>query len=716
MHPAATCPVTHFCKVIRLDKSLSVLALFSSYRNQPYHRVKSISTAPRPTILSLSRFAIIALTLLGACQLSAATFWLDELDLSTTSQGWGTAQNKKSVEGNPLSVGGVKYDHGIGTHAESTINLRLEGGADKFSATVGIDDEVGTSIGTVTFSVVGDGKVLWQSGLMKTGDTSKSFAVNLTGVKTLTLLVGDGGDGIDRDHADWADARFEISGANPEVIKPSREEAVILTPPAPPTPRINGATIFGVRPGSPFLFTVAATGDRPMTFSAKGLPKGLLLDEQTGRITGQLTEAGEYTVTLRAKNSRGHAEERFKIVCGQQIALTPPMGWNSWNCFAGAVSDEKVRAAADAFIKSGLQNHGWTYINIDDYWQTHRDSKDSTLQGPRRDDQGRILPNPRFPDMKALADYVHGLGLKIGLYSSPGPWTCGGCVGSFDHEELDAKQYADWGFDYLKYDWCSYSPNMESQRQQTNDYSKVTLWGAPAPSEVTQLMQPYEVMQAALHQQSRDIVYSLCQYGMGDVWKWGAIVGGNCWRTTGDINDSWGSMSANGFNSAGHEQFAGPSHWNDPDMLVVGKLGWGKLRPTRLTPNEQYTHISLWCLLASPLLIGCDLSQMDDFTLNLLSNDEVIAVDQDPLGRQATRISKMGNLEIWAKDMQDGTKAIGFFNRGETPSMIQVKWADLGLHGRHRVRDLWRQKDIGKFTDSFTAEVARHGVVLVRVW
>jgi alpha-galactosidase len=434
-----------------------------------------------------------------------------------------------------------------------------------------------------------------------------------------------------------------------------------------------------------------------MKFSAKGLPDGLKLDEQTGRITGQLSKPGEHAVTLRAHNALGKAERPLKIICGPPIALTPALGWNSWNCFAGAVSADKVKAAADAMVSSGLINHGWTYINIDDFWQVHRDSKDPSLQGPQRDAQGRILPNPRFPDMKGLAEYVHGKGLKIGLYSSPGPWTCGGCVGSYQHEQLDARQYADWGFDYLKYDWCSYD--------------------SIAPNRsLPELQKPYRVMRQALDQVPRDILFSFCQYGMGNVWEWGTELGGNSWRTTGDITDTWGSMSGIGFNQAGHEKFAGPGHFNDPDMLVVGKVGWGPaLHPTRLTPNEQFTHISLWCLLSAPLLIGCDMTQLDDFTRGLLGNDEVLEVDQDPLGRQAARIAKDGPLEVWAKDMEDGSKAVGLFNRGPEEAKVSVNWSALGLHGAQMVRDLWQQADLGKFDGEFSAPVARHGVVLVRM-
>jgi len=478
-------------------------------------------------------------------------------------------------------------------------------------------------------------------------------------------------------------------------------EAVILTPRAGPQPRLNGARVFGLRPGHPCLYTVAATGERPMTFSAEGLPAGLALDPCSGRLTGATTERGMFNVRVQARNIRGTAQRALRLVMGDQICLTPPMGWNSWNCFAGAVTAEKVKAAADAMVASGLIQHGWQYINIDDFWQVHRDSTDPTLQGPHRDAQGRILPNPRFPDMKELADYIHSRGLKAGLYSSPGPWTCGGCVASWQHELQDAQSYAAWGFDYLKYDWCSYDDVAPRGKKRTLD----------------DLKKPYLVMRDALRQQPRDIVFSLCQYGMGQVWEWGAAVGGHCWRTTGDITDTWESLSEIGFSQAGHEPFAGPGHWNDPDMLIVGLVGWGpQLHPTRLTPHEQYTHISLWCLLSSPLLIGCDMTRLDEFTLGLLTNDEVLEVNQDPLGRQAARVVQEGEGEVWAKDMEDGSKAVGLFNRGAQETRVRAPWSVLGLQGKHKVRDLWRQRNLGEFDGPFEASVPAHGVVLVRIF
>ena len=482
------------------------------------------------------------------------------------------------------------------------------------------------------------------------------------------------------------------------LVHPLSAATEILTPPTAPEPHFTGPKVFGARPGSPFLFTVTATGDRPLTFSAQGLPAGLQMDAQTGRITGTLGQKGEYAVTFHAQNARGSVERAFRIVCGAQIGLTPAMGWNSWNCFAGAVTADKVKAAADAMVGSGLVNHGWTYINIDDFWQVKDETKDPTLQGPQRDAEGRIVPNPRFPNMKELTDYVHAKGLKIGLYSSPGPWTCGGCVGSYQHEEQDAKQYGEWGFDYLKYDWCSYGGVVK------NDHS------------LPNLKKPYEVMQAALANVPRDILYSFCQYGWGEVWRWGPSLGANSWRTTGDITDTWNSMANIGFNQVGLEKYAGPGHFNDPDMLIVGKVGWGpKLHDTRLSRDEQYTHISLWCLLSAPLLIGCDMTQLDNFTLGLLTNDEVLAVNQDPLAHQAARVAQEGPLQVWAKDLEDGSRAVGLFNVGELESTVTVKWSDLGVAGQCNVRDLWRQKDLGACADSFSVPVAHHGVVFVKI-
>ncbi len=457
------------------------------------------------------------------------------------------------------------------------------------------------------------------------------------------------------------------------------EVPYLTTPPVKPEPSINGASIFGVRPYSPFFFKVAATGTPPLHYAAPDLPEGLSIDSVTGIITGTIKKRGEYIVTLHVGNSVGYAERDLKIVVGDLISLTPPMGWNSWNCWGLSVSDRKVRESAGAMKSSGLIDHGWTYVNIDDGWEdTH-------------DRDGNILTNEKFPDMKALCSFVHGLGLKIGIYSSPGPKTCGGYEGSYQFEEKDARNYAAWGIDYLKYDWCSYGQI------------------APKPTP-EQLKAPYKEMKHAIRKVNRDIHYSLCQYGMGRVWEWGAEVDGNSWRTTGDIEDTWESMSKIGFRQNKCSPYATPGRWNDPDMLVVGWVGWGPaLHYTRLTPNEQYTHITLWSLLASPLLIGCDLSQLDAFTLNLLTNDEVLAVNQDPCGKQADLVRQGPGYQVWAKELENGSIAIGLFNLTGNNLYIPFEMNDLQLDGIWVLRDLWRQTELGTVRGHFEMKAPAHG-------
>jgi alpha-galactosidase len=335
-------------------------------------------------------------------------------------------------------------------------------------------------------------------------------------------------------------------------------------------------------------------------------------------------------------------------------------------------------------VKSGLARQGYSYVCIDDVWM-----------GRNRDANGEITANEKFPDMKDLVDYIHSLGLKAGIYSSPGPQTCQRWPGSYHHEEQDARTWAKWGFDYIKYDWCSY----QGDRNNLDDLKK-----------------PYILMRGVLDRLDRDFVYSICQYGWGKVWEWGQEAGGNLWRMTGDIRDSWPSMAGIGFQQTGREKYAGPGHWNDTDMLVVGMVGWSQgSRPTNLTPNEQLTHIALWALQAAPMLIGADLSRIDDWTTNVLGNREVLAVSQDVLGRPAGRVTSDGWVDVWARPMSDGTMAAGLFNRSPEAATVTAKFPDLGLSGSQPVRDLWLQEDLGSFSDAFSVTVPRHGVVFVKV-
>ena len=661
---------------------------------------------PMPIAIRRRFLPALLLAALAATPALGDTIGVGELDLTKGRQDFGQPRADKSVDGNPLAIGGHAFQHGLGTHAAFALRVDLGGTAQRFTAQVGVDDEVRDAAPAkqfgVTFAVVGDGKTLFHTEPMHVGDAAKPIDLDLSGVKQLVLVAAPSASAITDCHADWGDATITYTGTRPTTEAEPAEPAEVLTPPPAATPRINSAAAFGVRPGHPVLYTVVATGEKPMHFAADGLPDGVTLDAATGRVTGAVAKPGTYAVHLHATNAKGSADKDLSFVVGDRIALTPPMGWNSWNCFAQNVSEDKVKAAADAMVSSGLVDHGWTYVNVDDCWEV----RSNRPADQRRAPDGHILTNAKFPDMKAMADYIHGKGLRAGLYSSPGPSTCGGYTASYRHEVDDAKQWAAWGFDYIKYDWCSYGGVASKIKAGPNP---------PSPLEVYQ--HPYAVMRDALAKQDRDVLFSFCQYGMGDVWKWGDQFGGNCWRTTGDINDSWGSMAGIGFSQSGHAPYAGPGHWNDPDMLVVGKVGWGpKLHPTRLTPNEQYTHISLWSLLSAPLLIGCDMTQLDPFTFGLLSNDEVIAVNQDPLGKQAARVWQSPDMvEAWAKPLSDGSVAVGLFNRGEVPVDAAVRWSDLHLSGGQQVRDLWRQKDLATQADGITQQLGRHGCVLLKL-
>jgi len=370
----------------------------------------------------------------------------------------------------------------------------------------------------------------------------------------------------------------------------------------------------------------------------------------------------------------------------QMVGATPPMGWNSWNFFARKVTDKDIRDTADLLVSTGMRDAGYVYVNIDDTWEGDRDA------------QGRIQSNSKFPDMKALADYVHSKGLKLGIYSSPGAKTCAGFEGSLGHEERDAQTYADWGFDYLKYDLCSYRTVMEAQAP--ND-----------PAAQYKLMrQAYEKMHQAILKTGRPMVYSLCQYGWDSVWDWGPSVGANLWRTTGDISANFDRMSTLGRSQAGLTKFAAPGHWNDPDMLEVGN---GKL-----THDENATHMTLWAMLAAPLIAGNNLTQMTPDTSAILMNKEVIAIDQDALGKQGDRIYAEGPIEIWAKPLKNGSKALAVFNFMDTPSEIRgigLHLKEAGFKGQVTARDVWAGKDLGKIGDDYKFSLPKHGVLLLVV-
>ena len=652
--------------------------------------------------------------LLAAGAAAADVVWMDTLDLSLMRQGWGSAQTNRAMRGGPLKLAGKEYERGVGTHATSTFWIDLSGGAEKFLATAGVD-EAANGPATVVFRVTVDGHKKFDSGVMKTGTPPKSVDVDLKGAKTLLLQVLDGGDGVGFDHADWAEARIMTSGRAPVAVAVPVEEKVVLTPKPGPQPRLNGPTIYGCRPGNPFLYRIPAQGVRPMKFTLSGLPAGLKVDETTGVISGKNPSTGTYTVTIRAKNTHGTDTRTLRIVSGETLSLTPSMGWNHWYAHYDRVTDQMMREAADLMISSGMADVGYSYVNIDDCWMNAPKHGDQKRVGPLRDDQGRIMPNQYFPDMKGLADYIHGKGLKAGLYTSPGTLTCGGFGGAYQHEAIDARTFAEWGFDFLKYDWCSYGHIAEGGDPKATN---IPTWGKGAPT-LEGYQYPYRLMGGLLRQQPRDILLNHCQYGMGDVWEWGAAVGGQSWRTAGDLGFELDRIFDVALKNSEHRAWSGPGSWNDPDYIQIGWIGnargGGLPEPCPLTGNEQYAYMSLWALMASPIFFSGDMTHLDEFTLNVLCNPEVIEVNQDALGQCGSVSHINEQLFVMVKDLEDGGKAVGLFNRGEFPSEVRASWSLVGCSGSQVVRDLWRQKSLGSFETEFKATVPRHGVALVKI-
>lgn len=466
-------------------------------------------------------------------------------------------------------------------------------------------------------------------------------------------------------------------------------------------PSINPPFITSNYPGTPFLFYIPTEGARPVTWDAQGLPPGLTLDSSSGIIGGSTSVKGDFEVTVTAENKYGKTSSKLIIRIGDLLAMTPPMGWNSWNTFDVNISDSLIRQIADSMVSSGMRDVGYQYINIDDLWQL-----------PDRDENGRIQINKeKFPHgIKALADYVHSKGFKLGIYSDAANLTCGGVAGSYGFEEQDAMDFASWGIDLLKYDYCN----------------------AP-PSRDTAIVR-YKRMSEALKKTGRSIVFSICEWGEGGIpphgqaggrkpYEWAASVGGNYWRTTLDIRNAWLLDIYNARSNsimqildinAPLADYAGPGHWNDPDMLVVG-IDTSKTTVVNrsgakgCTIEEYRSHMSLWCLMASPLLAGNDIRNMNESIREILLNREMIAVNQDPLGKQAKRVRDDGDEEVFVKPLSDGSYAVGFLNRNDSAdATIRLSWNELGIKGKWKIRDLWTHRDLGEFSDYFDSVVKPH--------
>ena len=484
----------------------------------------------------------------------------------------------------------------------------------------------------------------------------------------------------------------------------------IALPPMPGKPEITGARRVGTLPGRPFLYRIPASGKAPLTFSAENLPPGLFLDAKSGLITGVVAAAGTYPISLRATNAVGTAARALTLICGpQQIGLTPPMGWSAWNLYGDSVDAAKIKMQADWMVKSGLAAHGYSYILLDDSWQGRRDLT-----------TGEMTANARLGSIKALGDYLHARGLKLGIYSAPNAETSGGYAGSEGHETQDAQTFAAWGVDYLKYDWAD-------NAKGRNNVSSETVTAA------------FAKMRDALDATNRAIFYALTPYDFGGRQAWAnPPVRANSWWKNVQVLESWEFISRNVTNlSSRYIQPASVGHWNDPGWLLIGKIGSASRNPhfTKLTPDEQKTQMSAWCLAAAPLILSCDLTQLDPnrafpISAALLTNDEVLSVDQDALGLPADRIVSArsgsrrgdGRSEIWARPLADGTIVVGLFNKSDAPQIISVSFDDLpktatgaSLTGSQPVRDLWLRKEMGNVAGMYETMVPRHGAALIKI-
>jgi alpha-galactosidase len=518
----------------------------------------------------------------------------------------------------------------------------------------------------------------------------------------------------------------------------------ILTPKPGPEPRLAGATIFGVRTGKPIRTCVSATGEKPVVFTAAGLPSGISIDSKTGWITGRAPmQQGDSSVVITATNAKGSDSRTLTLRVGNEICLTPPMGWNSWYVHSEGVSEQAIRDMAKAMKDKGLQDCGWTYVNIDDCWMGERDPETK-----------RIQANANFNDMKAMVDYVNSQGLKAGIYSTAWMSTFAGYIGGTAPNEegdysqyyipkderpnpyqvfgrfprgiekrickvgpvwlidRDAQQFADWGIDYVKYDWLEWDLLTDEEKAA----------GVQPLRFTNEKREEHGITQRFYHDfraLDRDIVISLSpKHNPAE----DAFVStcSNLWRLTEDIHDEWGRLILP-FDDELVERLAmtRPGHYGDLDMLQIGPMGTPNraekvFRPTRLTPAEHYFQLTLWSIMTQPLLLSCNVPTMDEFDLGLVTNTEVLSVNQDALCRPGYRIrNSKGSHEIWAKDLEDGGKAVALFNLADEDQALSISAKELGFTGT--IRDLWRQKVIGDLNESFSCAVSTHGVVFLKI-
>ncbi len=487
-------------------------------------------------------------------------------------------------------------------------------------------------------------------------------------------------------------------------------------------PSINSPVYVGVRTGKQFFYTIPVSGAIPIQVKTGKLPAGVQWDSTRHMLYGKLIREGKYTIGITAQNKWGTSRRSLTVQAGDLLALTPPMGWSSWYSYGRKVTEQDVLRTAELMKEKQLDTYGWNIIEIDDPWTNQPSPDDSTwirlknkasqqvygyYEGPgnlpgrtgaTRDTNGNLLPNQYFTHIAATVKAIHALGFKVGIYSSPGPLTCGGVAGSYGHEWQDAAFFARTGFDYLKYDWCSYGSFAKN-------------------NSLEELQQPYKLMGDALKAQQRDIIYALCQYGMGDVWKWGYETGAQLWRTGDDVRDNWASVYAACKKLADKSAYVQPGRWNDPDILQVGPVGAESRdgNSNHLSFEEQRTVMSMWCLLSAPLLIGANLEKIDAAGLSLFTNNEVIAINQDALGKAAKLQQTInGQVEVWVKPLYGGDYAIGLLNISGNTVPLQFPLRNIGGKKQYQVRNLWQKVNLGK-QSTLTTTLPSHSLLLLRL-
>ncbi|MCW3099769.1 MAG: alpha-galactosidase [Chthonomonadaceae bacterium] len=690
-------------------------------------------------VLSKMALGTALLWLLAPCVARAEeTEPLSKLDLSNAVQGFGRPQAGRSVDNHPLTLHGQTFTDGFGTHSPGILIIDLKGGTRRFTAIVGIDDEVGSK-GSANFEVLGDGhKLVWQSGVMRGGQTPKTVDLDLTGVQQIVLRVTTAGDGYEFDHADWADARFVVTGARPQTVawKATVMEPAIAMPTPTPAPQLHPPTVVSVYTGTPLLWTPPVTGDRPLKFSARGLPMGLTLNAATGTITGTVVKEGDYPVQVSVQNGKGRDTRTIHLRAGAVVAATPPMGWNSYDCYGDSVTEEETLANA-RYVASHLLPYGWDTVVVDYRWYdafAHDNNASNKPFAPlTMDATGRLVPAAnRFPSaadghgFKALADKIHALGLKFGIHIMRGiPRNAVKANTPIDGSAYTATEAAN------TQDTCPWCPDMYGVRGATpagqayydSLFRLYASWGVDIV-KMDDTSAPYhtdeiEAVHSAIGKCGRSIVYSLSPGETPLEDGKHVATHANMWRGLGDLWDNWNQLNHEFEVGARWPAFVGPGHWPDPDMLPLGRLSVGNRsvgndRRSQLTRPEQMTLLSLWSLLPAPLMVGADLPANDPWTLALLTNADVLAVDQDALGAPGKPIFTKDEWQVWSKPMADGSHAIGLFNRSDFDETLTVTATDLGLTGTCTYRDLWQRKDLGRFPGTLTLIVPSHGVALYR--